>query len=320
MLYVLYVIVAALIVYLSNKASEYVDLIDKKSTLSGAFLGGVVLSAVTSLPELFTSLSSTIILNKPGLCIGNILGSNLFNISILAILILVAFNAFSKARIAKSHTSLTLSVALIYGVILLNWFNVLNIDIVTISVTSVLIFLIYCYGIRSMSAENGLEPIVEEEPGQEVACSLTLKQITVRFIFVGISIIALSIFITYLTDLIAIKLNWGTGLAGALFLGIATSLPEVSSTISLFRLGNYNIAISNIIGSNIFNFMILSVVDIIYTGRGLYDFSDPKTINLLIFGSIATPLFLGMIVRRNRFTQFVFPICIVLCYVAFLMY
>ena len=45
-----YVVVAALVVYLSIKASEYIDMLDKTTDLSGAFLGGALLSAVTSLP------------------------------------------------------------------------------------------------------------------------------------------------------------------------------------------------------------------------------------------------------------------------------
>lgn len=72
--YILYILVAAAVVWLSVKASHYIDLIDQKSSLSGAFLGGVLLSAVTSLPELFTSISATVLLAKPSLCLGNISG------------------------------------------------------------------------------------------------------------------------------------------------------------------------------------------------------------------------------------------------------
>ena len=75
MIFVIYAIIAAAVTFLSVKAADYVDLIDKKTSLSGAFIGGILLSAVTSLPELFTSLSSTLLLDEPGLCLGNILGS-----------------------------------------------------------------------------------------------------------------------------------------------------------------------------------------------------------------------------------------------------
>ncbi|MBQ2429353.1 MAG: hypothetical protein II274_00700, partial [Alistipes sp.] len=88
MLYILYLITVTAVVWFSILASRYIDMIDRSTRLSGAFLGGVLLSAITSLPELFTSISATILIDNPSLCIGNILGSNLFNFGMLAVVIL----------------------------------------------------------------------------------------------------------------------------------------------------------------------------------------------------------------------------------------
>ena len=125
--------------------------------------------------------------------------------------------------------------------------------------------------------------------------------------------------ISQTTDIISDRLNLGKGLAGALFMGIATSLPELSSTISLFRKKSYDIAVGNIVGSNIFNLIILSVCDVLYTGTGLYDFSDPKTANLLIFGAIAMPLALITLRLKNRAVKVIASAGIVACYFAFLL-
>ena len=76
-------VLAAAIVFLSVKLSEYVDLLDKSTKVSGAFIGGVLLAAVTSLPELFTSLSAVLFIGENNLVTGNILGSNLFNLAAL---------------------------------------------------------------------------------------------------------------------------------------------------------------------------------------------------------------------------------------------
>lgn len=318
MIYAMYLITAVCIVYLSNKASEYVDLLDKKTRLSGAFIGGVMLSAVTSLPELFTSISATAFLDKPGLCIGNILGSNLFNITVLTIAVLAAFKPFSEAVISKSHLVVTGFVFLIYGVIMLNMLGILNFSFFSINITSVIIVGLYIWGVKNMSSENE-DGSGTEEKAPEADSGLTVKQIVIRFVAVSIGIVALSIIITYVTDSIATRLNLGAGLAGALFLGVATSLPELASTIALFRIRNYNIAIGNIVGSNLFNFIILSISDILYIGNGVYDFSDPKTINLLVFGAIATPLLLLFMKFKNKMIQIVCPIGVIACYVAFLM-
>lgn len=315
MIFVLYIIVAIGVIYLSNKASEYVDLLDKTTSLSGAFIGGILLSAVTSLPELFTSISSTLFLDKPGLCIGNILGSNLFNIAILSLFILVMSKAFKQAKLSKSHTYISISVLIIYIVILLNKAKVLNFELLTISITSIIIGVLYFLGVKNMSSENGENASVEDS---HQVTNLTLKQIITRFILVSIGIIVLSVIITYITDEIAGRLGLGSGLAGAIFLGIATSLPEVSSTIALFRMRNFDIAVGNIIGSNLFNFLILSIADVLYFGNGIYDFSDPKTINLAVFGLIAAVLFTIFLKLRGKGKKILYPIGVIACYLLFL--
>lgn len=318
MIYLFYLIVAAGVVYLSQKASEYVDLIDKTTKLSGAFIGGIMLSAVTSLPELFTSISSTLFLDKPGLCMGNILGSNLFNLAVLGSLILVFFHSFRKAQVSPGHLAVTFSTALIYVAIMLNMNQILNFEIMTVSITSLIILLLYLFSLKNLSSENG-EAIEGEKQGEATVTNLTLKQIVTRFILVSLGLIALSIIITYITDDIAERLNLGQGLAGAIFLGIATSLPEVSSTIALFRMRSYDIAIGNIIGSNIFNFLVLCIADVLYVGQGIYDFSDPKTLSLLVYGAVATPLFMILLKVRSKITQILCPLGMVACYIAFLL-
>ncbi len=326
MIYIGYLICAIIIVWLSNKASVYVDLLDKKTSLSGAFIGGVMLSAVTSLPELFTSLSSTVWLDKPGLCLGNILGSNLFNLLTIAVFILIFFKGFSKAKISKAHIKSSIIIILIYIFMMFNLQGKIPLEIATINVVSIIIIALYIIGVKSMASDE-----FQVDSDDEIT-DLTVKQISIRFTLASIGIIAVSIIITKITDIIADEshLNLGAGIAGALFLGIATSLPELSSTFSLFRLKNYNIAIGNIIGSNLFNFTILSVADVFYLKSGtngavngrIFDFisnaADPKNVNLLLFGAVAMLSMLAILKIKNKALQIICPLIIIGCYVAFL--
>ena len=82
MIYLVYLILAIAVVGLAIRLSYYVDVMDRKTNLSGAFIGGVLLAAVTSLPELFTALTAVLALNKPQLVAGDILGSNIFNLCV----------------------------------------------------------------------------------------------------------------------------------------------------------------------------------------------------------------------------------------------
>lgn len=304
MIYLIYFLLAAAVVLLSIKAAYYVDLIDKTTDLSGAFIGGVLLSAVTSLPELLTSISATVLLDNPGLALGNILGSNIFNLSTLAILIVFASGKFKDGRVSTSHLKTAIFTLIIYGTLFLNMNNIVNFDIVTVSFTSILILVLYIFGIKFMASDDGsgqteaLEEVASDIAVEEVECNLTLKQIIIRFTIVSIGLVAASIAITYVSDIISARLNLSASLVGALLLGIATSLPELSSSISLVRMGNFNITVGNIVGSNLFNFFILFVVDVLYIKGTLYNFQDHQTQNLLFFGAISTVLMI--IILKNK--------------------
>ena len=308
-----YIVVASLVVFFSIKASKYIDMLDKTTKLSGAFLGGVLLSAVTSLPELFTSISATLLIGKPSLCLSNILGSNIFNMAMLALATLTTIKHFAKAKISRGNILVTLFVLLIYIALLLNMFNILNLEVATVNIVSLVIVLLYAFGVRYLAGESGC---IDEDCCRDI--TLSRRQIVLRFILSSVAIIALSILMTYVTDDIATEFSIGSGLAGALFLGVATSLPEVSSTIMLVRMRNFNIAVGNIVGSNLFNFTILCVADVLALQQNIYDYSDAKVVGLLEFGLFATLALLPMLYLRKRWEKVVTALAVILCYVAFL--
>ena len=315
--YILYLMVAAAVVFLSIKASKYIDLIDQKSSLSGAFLGGVLLSAVTSLPELFTSISATLLLAKPGLCMGNILGSNIFNLVVLAVMFLLFLKSSYAAKLAKGHNFVILYCLVTYVAIVLNMFlpKIFDFHVLSLSVTSIVIIIAYVLGVKYLSGEES-ESSAEE--GGEEESSLTMRGIIFRFVLCSIGLVGLSIWLTYLSDDIATSLGMGAGLAGALFLGVATSLPELSSTVTLFRLRNYNIAVGNIVGSCLFNMIILTVADLLWFKGTIYDFSDGNVAQMLGFGAVAMVATLCALKGKTRLAKVVFSLIVVACYFAFL--
>jgi cation:H+ antiporter len=321
MIFLVYLILAAGLVFLSIKAADYVDLLDKKTNLSGAFIGGVLLAAVTSLPELITTISATAFIGSPGLAMGNILGSNLFNAMVLAVLILVFTKVFINGDIARSHLQTSYCILGMYGVVALSLALPIDVEIFTISIISLLIAAFYAIGVKSMA--NAPSESSDEEDDNP----LTLKQVIIRFALTGVLLIGVSIAVTYVTDSIATTYNLGAGLAGALFLGIATSIPEMASCIALVRKGNFNIATGNIVGSNLFNFIILVVADLFYVKGSVYQMADANTTGLLVFGLAANVLLSTILFtktyRKGKTTHkaaFIIPsIGVILCYIAFLL-
>ncbi len=158
----------------------------------------------------------------------------------------------------------------------------------SVSIFSIAIMLLYIFGVKAMSGDES------PEDSGESNCNLTVKQIYVRFTLLSIGLIVFSIGITIVTDMIAKELNLGVTLAGALFLGVATSLPELTSSISLAKKGNFNAMIGNIVGSNLFNFCILFLADILYIKGSIYQPSNQGYL-LIIFGFICTVVAYGML-------------------------
>ena len=199
LLILLYLVVASAVVWASIRASHYIDLIDRTTKLSGAFLGGVLLSAVTSLPELFTSLSATLVLHKPSLCISNILGSNLFNIAMLSAVMLCCIRSAGRLQSGKGNIIVALYVALIYAVMGLDYFGILHFELGTINIITFIFIFIYILAVRHLSGETSAPADEDDQP----PVTLSLQAIITRFVLAGIAIIALSIAMTYVTDAVA---------------------------------------------------------------------------------------------------------------------
>ncbi len=294
MVYLLYLTLAIVVVGLSIRISYYVDLIDKTTDISGAFIGGVMLAAVTSLPELFTSLSATVFLEKPELVIGNILGSNIFNVTILATLVIAMHKKMNHSYISKSHTSVARWVIVSYAILTLPILFNKDITVLGVSMVSLAIAALYLLSIKKMADDT-----CDDAKDSAIHTSLTSKQLFTRFTIFSVLLVIASIGITYVSDMVAIKLNLEVTLAGALLLGVATSLPELASCIALVKIGNLNAMIGNILGSNIFNLFILLIADISFRSGSIY-ISNPQSHNLIFFGLISMIAIFGILLANKN--------------------
>ena len=318
MIYIGYIIAAAVLVFCTVVSAKYVDLLDKHTRLSGAFLGGILVSAVTSIPELVTSLAS-MAYGKPNLCLGDVLGSNLFNLLILSIAMIVFKKRFCKGRISKAYRNVLLLVLLIYILIGMNYFGQIEGGIFHLSITSILIVVIYCFGAKYLSIAHDVD--ADEDLlnyHATTTTSLTKKQIAGRFALASTGVIVFGVAITSFTVRILGRFSLEEGLAGAVFLGISTSLPEAIYLITLFRMKNYNIGVGNIIGSNLFNLLILAAADMISVRRGVYGALDIEALQLLILGLFATVLLWIVLRKKKNNTVFAGSIGIAICYILFL--
>ncbi len=296
--FVLYFVAAAALVFFSIRCANYVDLIDKKTNISGAFIGGVILAAVTSLPELVTSISAIYAVNNPSLIIGNVLGSNVFNLCIFGALTAFSVRAFLKAPVGKAHRATLLCTLAAYALTAATLYlsnhgeSFLRIPVIAVNLASILILVVYVISFRFLSNDDS-------ENGEEDTSTLTVKQVVIRFIAMACGLVLMSVLVTMLTDELQVRLDLDASLAGALFLGVATSLPELSSSIALVRLKNFNAMVGNVVGSNMFNFTIFSVADFL-AGNTIVYIGGGQTGSMLLFGVVSTVLVMASLMLHGR--------------------
>ncbi len=311
---------AAVVVYASTTVGNLVDEFDNRTNLSGAFIGGLVLAAVTSLPEFITSIASTVVYNQPGLAFGNIFGSNMFNLVILAVMDIIFARKLVYTHIESIGKANRLSIV-IYLIILMPFvvnilqasdvigannlfFNILlGTQVVGFSLLSIAIVVLYFISARTLSEIEDVE--AEEDDGESRYSKFSMRTVSILFLVWSGVLVAAAYFITGTTNSIAEATGLNASFVGALFLGVATSLPELTTCYTLIKLNNFGAAAGGIIGSNIFNFVIIAVVDV-FVATNVIDLivNDPtvnqNALTLLILGLINSIILMLALMRKKK--------------------
>ena len=258
-IYPVYFLDLVAMVVLSMMLGNLVDMLDKKTKISGAFIGGVLLAAVTSLPELFTAFSSIFLVHNASFVVGDILGSIIFDLVVLAIETFIWVKHFHEAKFQRWHVFNGIFCLAMYGCAAYAFFAPANWQLMLgdINVVSIVIFALYIITLLIQPKTSD-----EEEEKEKEVPSWSLTKIWVLFAVSSVLLIGTSIALTYLTAAIQNEIPALSGsVAGALLLGIGTSIPEIISTAQLFRKKNYDAGFGNMIGSCTFDFAILAVAD-----------------------------------------------------------
>ncbi len=261
---------AVVIFFAGRRLSYYGDLLAIKTGWGKAWVGLILLASVTSLPELVVGISASAIIQSADLAVGDILGSCAFNLGILAMLdAFVPKNRHIFGVASQGHV-----MAAAFGIILLAMVGVglfFRKDVILISwigLSSVIFIVTYLIAIRVIYLnEKRLNPatveiIHSEDPDKK---GLSMKQIIFWYSVFALVIVITGLALPYFAEGIAAKTGLGTSFVGTLFLAASTSLPEVAVSLAAIRMGAIDLAVGNLLGSNIFNILILAIDDIFYT-------------------------------------------------------
>ncbi|QSS98890.1 sodium:calcium antiporter [Pontibacillus sp. ALD_SL1] len=311
----LFIVSAILAYFVASRLAMFGDGLSEKNKTSSSFMG-ILIGAAISLPELTASVTA-ISIDSPDLAIGNLLGSNLFNLLALAILDIIyrKTQIMGKADLGSKLYS--------YLVILMTLIVVagLMIDVPAqiyhIGLFSIILVLVYIIGVRWVNRKTE-EKVKRRSRKNEKYADYTYKQIVLRFTLCAVAIMIVGSVLTITADRIASITGLGSSFVGSFLVGASTSLPDAVSVITALKLRNYSMGVSSLLGSNAFNIMLLSFTDVIYFKNNLLAHASPSNIVTSVSSIIVVFVILYSITRKKERSTLLYiipPLLIVCLYI-----
>ena len=296
----------AIILFSGTKLARYGDAIAEKTGLGRIWIGLVLIAAITSMPELVTAVTSAALVKLPDLAVGDLLGSCLFNLTILALLDIIYRPAPVLSRASPRHV-LSAGVGILLAAVaaggILGAGRFFGLTVGWVSASGIVLLVLYIAGawwiFRSERNEQArlIQVISAKYEG------LPVKTVYLRFALAAAAIIGAGIWLSFVGSEIAVTYGWHASFVGSLFLAITTSLPELTVCMAALRLGAIDMAVADILGANMLDIAYIFIVDVFYTkGPILSSVSSVHLITALIVIVMSLLVITGLRFRQKRKT------------------
>jgi cation:H+ antiporter len=257
----------ALIWVAGTRLSRYGDVIAEKTGLGRTWIGLILLATVTSLPELATGLSAVTLAKAPDIAVGDALGSCVFNLMIVTLLDFLQREESLFTRASQGHI---LSAG--FGVILIGLVGFSlsiqrtwpGLSIGHAGVSTPIIVLLYAVAMRTVFRYERRQRAAAVEEAAERYGDITLRRAVAGYSTCALAVVATGVLLPFVGERLATIMGWQQTFVGTLFVAFATSVPEVVVTIAAVRLDALDLAVSNLLGSNLFDVAIIAIDDLCF--------------------------------------------------------
>ena len=239
--------------------------VDGSSSIAGNFkvskmlIGLTIVAFGTSAPELAVSIKS-LLSNSGDIVLGNVIGSNILNILLILGVSSLFHSLNVKNNTVRKELPITILITTLFVALLSD--NLINHTKNNFTrgdgITLLLFFLIFIYYLISM-ARKKIDPEETEE----------YMSLPKSFLFTIIGLIAIVLGSNLVVDsasALAKLLGISEKMIALTIIALGTSLPELVTSVTATRKGEYDIAIGNVVGSNIFNLGIVIGVPVALLG------------------------------------------------------
>ncbi|MEO1138202.1 MAG: hypothetical protein AAFW87_01990 [Pseudomonadota bacterium] len=299
----------AMVVWISGARLAYLaDTLADRFHLAKSLVGLLLLSLATSLPEVATTLSAAASQARE-LVLNNLFGGIALQTAILAMSDFWAKSAITNyPRKANHALEATLLVFLLSVALIVTGLGE-TLEFFQVGLGSVLIAITYAGAIWLLRRYDDVSDWVPVDlpdpnplpfPAPSGLSASSNACLVWQAIGACVAILVFGLLLVVFAERIADQSGLGTGFIGVTLLAAATSLPELTTSITAVRIGAYTMAISNIFGSNLIMLVLVFPADVLFRGGPiLQDVS--RTVSLsLSFGIAVTAVYLiGLIVRRK---------------------
>ena len=266
----------------SHFAIKSIEKIVEITGLSEASAGFIILAVLTSTPEI-TVAAFSVIQGNPAVSIGDILGSNVFNIGVvLGILGILGYIKVCCTDLLVELTDILSIIVLIPLLLVISQYHIFEIPSQLIGV-----ILLACFIISTYLISRKITPPVHSNEDRKLG-SKRKKLVLIATLLLSFTVVVISAQLTVNSaSNIAIALGALSILVGAKIVAIGTSLPELTLDLAAVRRGRTQLAIGGIIGSNLTNLTLV---------LGLVLLSSPFNVDLTVFIEILPFLLITTII------------------------
>lgn len=241
------------------------DVIATHTGLGRVFIGSFLLAATTSLPEVATEAAAAS-LGLVDIALGDLFGSNIFNMTIIAVSGIVWNRGSLLAAASKVHVITATFGMLLSAIAALNILTRPNFGVLGIGVGVWVIVGVYALGLRLLKGISAGDGAGSDGTETTLGAASGVAAAWVGYVAAAALVVAAAIFLSKSADVIAKATGLGGTFVGTTLVAATTSMPEVVTTIAAVRMGAVDLAVGNVLGSNIFNMTILLVSDTFYRG------------------------------------------------------
>lgn len=313
-----FLFLAGVIVGAGVALSRYADVIAERTGLGRLVVGSVLLASITSLPELSVDIAC-VRQGDPDLGVGDLLGSCLMNLLILAVLDLIAKSRGKMfSRTASGHALggiVSISLASIVAIALIAESQLGGPTLMGLGGGVWLVLAAYLFGIRMIFLDQRIAARVAcDSANSDSAHSVgepqsmpSLSTAMAVFVVAAIVILFTGPRLSAVAGELADKSGLAKSFVGTTLVAISTSLPELVTCWAAVRMGAHDLAIGNIFGSNAFNFAILIALDIVQPGSLLAVVSQTHAITAISVMFATSVIIMGQLYHVERRICFIEP-------------